>query len=185
MAKGFFRCYNNCFTKKNQAKKCNYHRTISLISYTGKIVARIRILSKRLESEIEEIVEADQSEFWKGKGTRDDIGLLRIILERVLDVKEEMCLCFIDWQKAFDHVNWTKLLEMHRNIGVNRRECQLIRNLYVGQIVKLCLDQGENDSIKIGRGVRQGCCMSPILFNLYGEYLMKEALAKVGDIKIG
>ena len=55
----------------------------------------------------------------------------------------------------------------------------------MGQRVKLCLNQEETDSVKIGRGVRQGCCMSPILFNLYGEYLMKEALAEVGDFKIG
>jgi hypothetical protein len=43
---------------------------------------------------------------------------MRIISERVLDIKEEMCLCFIDWEKAFGRVDWTKLLEMHRNIGV-------------------------------------------------------------------
>ena len=55
----------------------------------------------------------------------------------------------------------------------------------MGQRVKLHLNQGETDSAKIGKGVRQGCCMSPILFNLYGEYLMKEALAEVGDFNIG
>ena len=49
----------------------------------------------------------------------------------------------------------------------------------------LHFNQGETDSVKIGRGVRQGFCMSPILFNLYGEHLMKEALVDVGDSKIG
>ena len=53
------------------------------------------------------------------------------------------------------------------------------------QRVKLRLNQGESDCVNIGRGVRQGCCMSSILFNLYGEYLMKEALAEVVDFKIG
>jgi Reverse transcriptase (RNA-dependent DNA polymerase). len=106
--------------KKNQAKKRSDHRTISLISHTGKVVARI--LSKRLESIIQEVIEEAQFGFQKGKGTRDTIGLMRIISERVLDVKEEMCLCFIDWQKPFDWVDWTKLLEMLRNIGVNWRE---------------------------------------------------------------
>jgi hypothetical protein len=47
---------------------------------------------------------------------------MRIISERVLDIKEEMCLCFIDWQKAFKRVDWTKLFEMLRNIRVNWRE---------------------------------------------------------------
>ena len=129
--------------------KCSDHRTICLISHTGMIVARI--LSKRLESKIEEVREEDQFGFRKSKGTRDAIGLMRIILESVLDVKEEMCLCFIDWQKAFDCVDWTILLEMLRNIGVNWRERRLIRNLYMGQRVKLRLNQEETDSVKIGR----------------------------------
>ena len=55
----------------------------------------------------------------------------------------------------------------------------------MGQRVNLHLNQGETDGVKIGRGARQGYCMSPILFDLYGEYLMKEALAEVGDFKIG
>ena len=79
---------------------------------------------------------------------------MRIISEKVLDVEEEMCLCFIDWQKAFGRVDWTKLLEMLRNIGVNWRERRLIRNLYMEQRVKLRLNQRENDSVKIVRGVR-------------------------------
>jgi len=55
----------------------------------------------------------------------------------------------------------------------------------MGQRIKLCFIQRETDRVETGRGVRQGCCMSPVLINLYGEYLMKEALAKVGDFKIG
>jgi Reverse transcriptase (RNA-dependent DNA polymerase). len=136
---------------KNQAKKCSDHRTISLISHTGTIV--VRILSKRLENKIEEVIEEDQYGFRKGKGTRDAIGLMRIISERVLDVKEEICLCFIDWQKAFDRVDWTKLLEILRNIRVNWRERRLIRNLYMGQRVKLRINQGGTESFQIGRGV--------------------------------
>ena len=85
--------------KKNWAKECSDHRTISLISHTGKIVAHF--LNIRLESKLEEITEEDQFGFWRGKGTRDAIGLIRIIFERALDVKEEIFICFIDWLKAF------------------------------------------------------------------------------------
>ena len=92
-----------------------------------------------------------------------------IISERVPDIKEEMCLCFIDWQKAFDRDDWVKLLEMFRNIEVNWWERRLIRKLYMGQRVKLRLNQDETDHVKIGREVRQGCYMTPILFNLFGE----------------
>ena len=86
---------------------------------------------------------------------------MRIKSERVLHIKEDMCLYFIDWQKAFDRVDWTKLLEMLRSIGVNWRECRLIRNLYMGQRVKLHLNQGETNSVQIGRGVRQGFACHP------------------------
>ena len=72
--------------KKNQGKKCSDHRTISLISHNGKAVARI--ISKILESKIEEVIEEDQLGFRKGKGTGNALGLYRIISERVLDDKE-------------------------------------------------------------------------------------------------
>jgi Reverse transcriptase (RNA-dependent DNA polymerase). len=55
----------------------------------------------------------------------------------------------------------------------------------MGQRVKMRFNQGETDSVENGRGARQGCCMSFILFNLYGKYLMKEAIAEVGNFKIG
>ena len=55
----------------------------------------------------------------------------------------------------------------------------------MGQRVKLPLNRGETNSVETGRGVKHGCCMSPILLNLYGEYKMKEAFAEVGDFKIG
>jgi Reverse transcriptase (RNA-dependent DNA polymerase). len=130
-------------------------------------------------------MEKIQFGFRKGKDSRDDIGVMRIISEMMLDVIKDKFPCFIDWQKAFDRVDWTKLLEILRNIGVNWREHRLIRNLYMGQRLKLRLNQGETNSVKIGRGVRQGCCMSPLLFNLYGEYLMKETSSEVGCLKIG
>ena len=62
---------------------------------------------------------------------------MKTISERVLDVKGELCLCFIYWQKAFDWVYWTELQKVFKNIGVNSKEHRLICNLYMGQTVKL------------------------------------------------
>jgi hypothetical protein len=59
----------------------------------------------------------NQFGFRRGKGTSDAIGMLRIISERTLDIDEELCACFIDWQKAFDHVNWTKLMQILKGTG--------------------------------------------------------------------
>jgi hypothetical protein len=111
--------------------------------------------------------------------------MLRIISEQTLEIDEELSVCFIDWQKAFDRVNWTKLMQILKETGIEWRERRLISNLYMTQSVKVRLNRGETKSVKIGRGVRQLCCLSPILFNLYSECLTKEALEGFGDFKIG
>jgi hypothetical protein len=93
-----------------KAKKCTDHRTVSLIAHAAKVVASV--IRRRSEKKIVDVVGEDPFGFRKGKGTRDAIGMLRIISERTLDIGEEICICFIDWQKAFDRVKWTKLMEI-------------------------------------------------------------------------
>jgi hypothetical protein len=115
--------------------------------------------------------------------TSDAIGMLRIISERTLDVDEELWACLIDWQKAFDGVDWAKLMQVLNESGIDWRERKLISKLYMNQNVKVRLDQGEKRSVNIGRGFRQGCCLSPILFNLHNEDLNKEVLEGCGDFK--
>ena len=100
--------------------------------------------------------------------------MMRIIAERTLEIDEELCICFIDWQKAFDRVNWTKLMQILKVSGIDWREKRLISKLYMDQGVKVRVDRGETRSVKTGRGVRQGCCLSPILFNLYSELLTRK-----------
>ena len=169
--------------KKPDARKCADHRTISLISHVGKVIARI--INRRLENKIEAILGEDQFGFRKGKGTRDAIGMIRAITERVQDTKEKICVAFIDWQKAFDRVNWKKLLTILKEIGVDWRDRRLILNLYLGQQVKVRVGGSETQSVVLGRGVRQGCCLSPSLFNLYNECLIEEAVGNMGSFKIG
>ena len=126
---------------------------------------------------------------WKELEYRLDIcraiRMMRIIAERTLEIDDELCICFIDWQKAFDRVNWTKLMQILKISGIDWRERRLISKLYMNKTAKVRLDRGETRSVQIGRGVRQGCCLSPILFNLYSEFLTKEALDGLGDFKIG
>ena len=76
-------------------------------------------------------------------------------------------------------------MQILKKSGIDWRERSLISNLYMAQSVKVRLNRGETRSVKIGRGVRQGCCLSQILFNLYSECLTKEALEGFGDFKIG
>jgi hypothetical protein len=91
--------------KKPKATKCSDHRTISIIAYAAKIVTRR--LRRRIERKTEDALGEDRFGFRRGKGTRDAIGMLRIISERTLFIDEELCAYFINWMKAFDLVNWT------------------------------------------------------------------------------
>jgi len=111
--------------------------------------------------------------------------MMRIIAEQTLEIDEELCICFIDWQKTFDRVNWTKLMQILNIGGIDWRERRIISKLYIDQRVKVRLDRGEKRSVQDGRGFKQGCCLSPILFNFYSEYLAKEALDGFGVFSIG
>ena len=122
--------------KKTQATKCSDHHTVSLISHTAKILRR------RIERKIEDVLGEGQFGFRRGEGTRDVIGMVRIIAERTLEIDEELCICFIDWQKAFDHVNWTKLMQILKRTGIDWRERRLISKLYMDQGVKSTTGQG-------------------------------------------
>jgi hypothetical protein len=101
--------------KKPKARKCTDHRTSSLIAHAAKVVASV--IRRRTEKKIEDILGEDQLGF--RKGTRDAIGMLRITSEQTLGIGEEICVCFTDWQKAFDHVKWRKLMEILKKTGID------------------------------------------------------------------
>jgi len=103
--------------KKTPSTKCSDHHKISLISHTAKIIAKL--LRRRIDRKIEDVLGVDQFGIRRGKGTRNAIGMMRIIAERTLEIDEELCICFIDWQKAFDRVNWAKLMQILKISGID------------------------------------------------------------------
>ena len=105
--------------------------------------------------------------------------------ERVLEINQEFCACFTDWQKAFDRVKWTKFMQILKQTGIHWDERRLISKLCMDQSDKVRLDQGETRSVKTGKGVLQGCCLPPILFNLHSKYPTNKALEGFGDFKVG
>jgi hypothetical protein len=172
--------------KKPNATRCEDHRTISLITHASKIL--IRILTKRIQAKTDAIHEIgdDQFGFRKGMGTRDAIGSLRVITERSCEIGKDVYICFVDYEKAFDRVDWRKLMRALRRVGVDWRDRRLIGNLYMGQKVRIRIDGEYSEQAKVGRGVRQGCPLSPLLFNIYIEEIIKEALEDLEEgIKVG
>ena len=83
--------------------------------------------------------------------------------------------CFLDYAKAFDCVDHNKLWEILLEMGIPHCLTCLLRNLYSGQDATVRTGHGTTDWFQIGKGVRQGCILSPCLFNFYGEYIMRNA----------
>ena len=98
---------------------------------------------------------------------------------------KELCASISDWQKAFDLVKRTKLMQILKKTGIDWRETRLISKLYTYQSVKVRMDQEEARSVETGRGVSTGCCLSLNLFHLQNEYLPKVGLEASGDLNTG
>ena len=84
-------------------------------------------------------------------------------------------LCFIDYAKAFDCMHHNKLWKNLKEMGIQEHLTCLLRNLYAGQEATVRTGHGTTDWFPIGKGVRQGCVLSPCLFNFYAEYIMRNA----------
>ena len=95
-------------------------------------------------------------------------------MEKAREFQKNIYFCFIDYEKAFDHVDHNKLWKILKEMGIPDLTC-LLRNLYAGQEATVRTRHGTTDWFQIGKGVRQGCVLSPCLFKLYAEYIMRNA----------
>ena len=116
-----------------------------------------------------------QAAFRRGKGTRDQIANIRQILEKAREFQKNIYFCFIDYAKACDCVDHNKLWKILKEMGIPDHLTCLLRNLYAGQEATVRTGHGTRDWFQIGKGVRQGCILFPCLFNLYVEYIMRNA----------
>ena len=114
-----------------------------------------------------------QAGFRKGGGTRDQIANIRWITGKTTEFQKSIYSCFIHYAKAFDCVDHNKLWKILQEMGIPDYLSCLLRNLYAGQEATVL--HGTTDWFQIGKGVRQGCILSPCLFNLCAEYIMRNA----------
>ena len=116
-----------------------------------------------------------QASFRKGRGTRDQIANIRWIIEKAREFQKNIYFCFIDYAKAFDCVDLNKLWNILKEMGIPDHLPCLLRNLYADQEARVRTGHGRTDWFQIGKGVCQGCILSPCLFNFYAEYIMRNA----------
>ena len=135
----------------------------------------LKILQDRLQQYVNQELPDVQAGFRKGRGTRDQITSIRWIIEKAREFQKN--IYFIDYAKAFDCVDNNKLWKILKEMGIPDHfhfTC-LLRNLYAGQEAAVRTRHGTMDWFKIGKGVCQGCVLSPCLFNLSAEYTMRNA----------
>ena len=108
----------------------------------------------------------------KSRGTRDQIANICWITGKATEFQKNIDFCFTDYVKAFDCVDHNKLWKILKETGISDHLTCLLRNLYAAQEATVRMGHETIDWFKIGKGVRQGCVLSPCLLNLYAEYIM-------------
>ena len=116
-----------------------------------------------------------QAGFRKGRGTRDQIANICWITEKAKEFQNIIYFCFIAYAKLFDCVDHIKLWKILKDKGIPDHLTYLLRKLFAGQDATVRTGHGTTDWFQIGKGVRQGCILSPCLFNLHAEYMMRNA----------
>jgi len=158
--------------KKGNAKEYSNYCTIALMSHASKIM--LKILQARLQQYVNHELLDIQAGFIKGRGTRDQISNISWIMEKAREFQKNIYFCFIDYAKAFDCVGHNKLWKILKEMGIPDHLTWLLRNLYAGQEATVTTGHG-TDWFQIGKGVCQDCILSLCLFNLYAEYIMRNA----------
>ena len=111
----------------------------------------------------------------KAEEQRDKIANIHWIIEKARDFQKNIYFCFFDYAKAFDCVDHKRLWKILKEMGIPDHLTCLLRNLYAGQEATVRTGHGTTDWFQIGKGECQGCILSPCLFNLYTEYIMRNA----------
>ena len=133
----------------------------------------LKILQATLQQYVNRELSDVQTGFRKGRGTRDQIANICWVIQKAREFQKNIYFCFIDYSKAFDCVYHNKLWKILQEMGIPDHLTCLLRNLYAGQEATVRTGHGTTtDWFQIGKGVRQGCILSPCLFNLHAEYIM-------------
>ena len=135
----------------------------------------LKILQDRLQQYMNRELPDILAGFRKSRGTRDQIASICWIVENTREFQKNNYICLIDYAKAFDCVGHNKLWKLLKEMGIPDHLTCLLRYLYAGQEATVRTGHGTTDWFQIGKGVRQGCILSPCLFNFYSEYIMRNA----------
>ena len=135
----------------------------------------LKILQARHQQYVNHELPDVQAGFRKGRGTRDQIPNIHWIIKKARELQKNIYFCFTDYAKAFNCVGHNKLWKILKEMGTPDHLTCLLKNLYAGREATFRTGHGTIDWFQIGKGVHQGCILSPCLFNLCAEYIMRNA----------
>ena len=135
----------------------------------------LKILQARLQQYLNCELPDVQAGFRKGRGTRNQIANILWVIKKAREFQKNIYFCFIDYIKAFDCADHNKLWNILQEIEIPDHLTHLLRNLYAGQEATVRAGHGTTGWFQIEKGVCQGRILSPCLFNLYAEYMMRNA----------
>ena len=144
----------------------------------------LKILQFRLQQYMNRELPDVQAGLREGRGTRDQTANIRWIIEKAREFQKNVYFCFIDYSKMFDGVYHNKLWKTLEEMRIPDHLTCLLRNLYASQEVIVRIGRGTTDWFQTGKGVCQGCISSPCLFNLYAEYIMRNARLDITQTRI-
>ena len=131
--------------------------------HTSKVM--LKILQARLQQHVNRELPDAQAGFRKGRGIRDQTANIQQIIKKAREFQKNIYFCFTDYAKAFDCVDHNKLWKILKEMGIPDHLICLLKNLFAGQEATVRTRHGTTDWSQIGKGVRQGCILSPCLFN--------------------
>ena len=169
--------------KKKDRKHCDNYRGISLLSVPGKVLALI--LLERLQAIIDPQLMEAQCGFRKGRGTVDQIWVMRQVVEKATEYRTPVFLCFVDLTKAYDSVNRQAMVAILREYGVPHQLVEIIEELHSETWCHVRSAGDTSERFEVRTGVRQGCVLSPLLFNCFMDKILREATTTLnGGLRI-
>ena len=160
--------------KKGNIAECNNWRGITLLSIPGKIFCIV--LLNRIKDAANKALREEQGGFRNGRSCNEQIFTIRNIIEQSIEFQRPLLINFIDFKKAFDSIHRESLWKTARTYGIPEPFINIFRNIYLNSSCCVKTDIGNTEFFDIVTGVRQGCTLSPFLFLLAIDFVMREAM---------
>lgn len=163
--------YMTTIHKKGRKDQCDNYRGIAVSNTLARIYGKI--LTRKIEDEYRDLEAEEQAGFRAGRSTADHLFSVTQILEKKTAFNQEIHMLFVDLKKAYDNIPQNKLWEALQNTNINVNLIRAVKQTYEQNTTKVKLGKKLSKGCQVNKGLKQGCCLSPLLFKIYLEQALK------------